>query len=350
MQESLFKDIELNEAVSPPLQQCSVSRCTLLLGDCLEIMKNIPDGSVDLVLTDMPYGTVKGAKFYDYANGCEWDEVLDMSKVWAEINRITRPLANILLFSQEPFSTQLINSSIRNIPFGYRCIWKKDTFANPLIAKKACVNYYEDILLFLRNKDDFSGVHPLREYFKNILEFIGKGLKEINKELGHRKAENCFYVSPKKKVVESIGQKADHVFRFGSGQFELCTEETYLELIQKFNIDKMIGFLPFSEVKNIHKNFQGERIFNLPKGLKHKSNVFEFRKDYDGYHPTQKPVALLEDLILTYSNENNTVLDFTMGSGSTGVAALKNNRHFIGIEKELKYYDIAAKRCSQYSG
>lgn len=350
MQESLFKDIELNEAVSPPLQQCSVSRCTLLQGDCLELMKDISDASIDLVLTDMPYGTVKGAKFYDYANGCEWDEQLDMSKVWGELNRITRPLANILFFSQEPFSTQLINSSIRNIPFGYRCIWKKDSFANPLIAKKACVNYYEDILLFLRNKDDFSGVHPLREYFKNILDYIGLSLKEINKELGHMRAEHCFYVSPKKAIISEIGQKADHVFRFGSGQFELCTEATYVELIDKFSIDKCPNFIPFEKVKLIHKQFQGQRIFNLPNGIKSKSNIFEYRKDYDGYHPTQKPIALLEDLIKTYSNAGDTVLDFTMGSGSTGVAALKNNRRFVGIEKEKKYYDIAVKRCSQYSG
>lgn len=316
-------------------------------GDCLELMKNIPDGSVDLVLTDMPYGTVKGAKFYDYAGGCQWDEKLDMEIVWSEINRITRPMANVLLFSQEPFSTNLINSAIRNIPFSYRCIWKKDNFANPLIAKKACVNYYEDILFFSRNKDDYSGKHPLREYFKNVLDFVGKSLKEINKDLGHRKAEHCFYVSPKKAIIQEIGKKGDHVFRFGSGQFELCTEETYNELVKKFQINKMDSFLNFHNLREIHKNFNKERRFNLPKGVKYKSNIFEYKKDYDGFHPTQKPILLLEDLIKTFSNENETVLDFTMGSGSTGVACANTNRKFIGIEKDTNYFDIAQKRIME---
>lgn len=316
-------------------------------GDCLDVFKNIPDGSVDLVLTDMPYGTIKGSKLYEYANMCNWDDTLDMEKVWKELNRITRPMANILLFAQEPFSTKLINSAIRNIPFAYKCIWKKDSFANPLITKKACVSYFEDIMLFLRNKDDYSGIHPLREYFKKILDFIGFTLKEINKQLGHRKAEHCFYVSPKNKIIEQIGQKADDVFRFGSGQFELCTEATYSELIEKFSINKMIGFLSFSEIKSIHKEFQGKRVFNLPKGKNHKSNIFEYKKDYTGFHPTQKPVALLKDLIQTYSNENETVLDFTMGSGSTGVACVSTNRKFIGIEKYDNYYSISVNRISQ---
>ena len=338
MQESLFE----NETAIAPNHCYALP--DLWNGDCLDLLKKIPNGTVDLILTDMPYGTVKGAKFYDYAGGCQWDEKLNMEIIWREINRITRPLANILLFSQEPFSTELIISAIRNIPFSYRCIWIKDNFANALISKKACVNYYEDILYFSRNKDDYSGIHPLRDYFRKTLDFIGLNLKQINQKLGHRKAEHVFYVTPKQAVVKELGQKADHCFRNGSGQFEICTEKTYIELIEKFEINKMDFFIPFSDIKKIHKNFNKERVFNLPAGKKFKSNVFEFKKDYDGYHPTQKPILLLEDLIKTYSNINETVLDFTMGSGSTGVACVKTGRKFIGIEKDEKYFQIAQNR------
>lgn len=296
---------------------------------CFDAMANIPDGSIDLVLTDMPYGTVKGAKFYDYADGVQWDETLDMTKVWAELSRITRPMSNVVLFSQEPFSTHLINTCTGNISFSYRAIWLKNDFANPLIAKKACVNYYEDILVFARNSDDLIGLHPLREYAKSIFSFIDKPIEDINREFGN--------------------YRADHFFRFKTRQFELCTEATYLELIERFNISEMDGFLDWLILKEIDIEFKQKngRVFNLPDGAKSKSNIFEYKKDYDGYHPTQKPVALLEDLIKTFSNKGDTVLDFTMGSGSTGVAAIKTDRKFIGIEKEKKYFDIAVSRIEK---
>jgi len=89
-------------------------------------------------------------------------------------------------------------------------------------------------------------------------------------------------------------------------------------------------------------------IFNLPKGAKYKSNILEYSKDYDGFHPTQKPVKLLEDLLYTYSNENDKILDFTMGSGSTGIACINTNRHFIGIEKNESYFNLACKRIKEH--
>ena len=108
----------------------------------------------------------------------------------------------------------------------------------------------------------------------------------------------------------------------------------------------------YSEIKAIDDQFKKQyaSTFNLWEGNKHKSNILKYKKDYNGYHPTQKPVLLLEDLIKTFSNENDLVVDLTMGSGSTGVACKKTNRQFIGIEKEKQYYDVAVRRLSEYCG
>lgn len=292
-------------------------------GDCLELMKDIESGSVDLILTDPPYGTVKGAKFYDYCGGVQWDNVLDYNLMWSEINRVLRKNGKCILFSQEPFTSDLIKSSIPNVPFSYRNIWLKDNFANALLCKKAPVNFYEDICVFSKLHDT-DELHPLRDYAKDVYNFIG-----LNK----------------KQIIDKVGQRVDHFFRVDSTQFALCTEKTYNELVSIFGIDKMKGFKEFKELEEINSVFNS--VFNLPKGAKYKSNVFEYKKDYDGFHPTQKPVALLEDLIKTYSNENNLVLDFTMGSGSTGVACQNTNRNFIGIERDDKYFEIAKKRIEE---
>ena len=298
----------------------------LLNGDCLERMKEIPDGSVDLILTDPPYGTVRDIGYSDsishgMKNKTGWDSTIDFQSMWSEINRILRKNGKCILFSQEPFTSDLIKSAIPNVPFSYRCMWFKDHFANSLIAKKAPVNYFEDICVFSKNHDA-DGLHPLRNYAKKVLDFVGLSLKGVNNRLGHRRSEHFFYVD--------------------STQFGMCTEKTYSELISIFGIDKMHGFKSFKELEHINSVFNS--VFNLPEKQKYKSNVFKYKKDYDGYHPTQKPVALLEDLIQTYSNQGNTVLDFTMGSGSTGVACVNTNRNFIGIELDEKYFDIAKNR------
>ena len=293
----------------------------LMQGDCLELMKNIPDGSVDLILTDPPYGTVKGAALDGWkSQTTEWDNVIDFEVMWSEINRILRKNGKCILFSQEPFTSDLIKSAIPNVPFSYRCVWIKDHFANSLIAKKAPVSYFEDICVFSKLHDT-DELHPLRGYAKEIYDFIG-----LNK----------------KQIIEKVGQRADHFFRIDSTQFSLCTEKTYNELISVFGIDKMMGFKSFKELEKINSVFNS--VFNLNQGAKFKSNVFQYKKDYSGLHPTQKPVALLEDLIKTYSNIGDVVLDFTMGSGSTGVAAKNLNRSFIGIELDEKYFDIAKNR------
>ncbi|MCP3849278.1 MAG: site-specific DNA-methyltransferase [Gammaproteobacteria bacterium] len=295
----------------------------LFNGDCLEVMKQIPDGSVDLVLTDPPYGTMNGAELDGWGkNKTDWDSTIPHERMLNECNRILRTNGALILFSQDPYTGKLMTDTHGNLPFSYRLTWVKDHFANALIAKKAPVNYTEDICVFFKKYDTLNQ-HPLREYSKEIIRYIGKNIKEINKDLGHRRAEHFFYTN--------------------TMQFGLCTEPTYNELIELYKIDKLDCFLTYNEMKSINRRFN--RRFNL-LGKRFKPNILEYKKDYEGLHPTQKPVSLKEDLIKTYSNENDTVLDFTMGSGTTGVAAKNLNRKFIGIELDREYFSIAEKRIN----
>ena len=300
------------------------------------------------MLTDPPYGTVKNLGNSQIAkeNGYRdygWDEAIDTEKMFQEISRVLRQNGKAILFSQEPYTSHLITRQIASLPFCYRAVWIKNIFGNKFTCNKAMVNKFEDVCVFAK-PHDAECTNELRDYFKRVLEFIGaKSCKEINAKLGHRKAEHCFYVTEGKRAIKNkIGGKADHRTRVGSSQFSLCTEQTYNEIVSVFGIDKMNGFLPYSELARLNEKYTST--FNLWQGGKSKSNVLEYAKDNDGYHPTQKPVKLLEDLIQTYSNEGNTVLDFTMGSGSTGVACVNTNRNFIGIELIEEYFNIAKER------
>jgi site-specific DNA-methyltransferase (adenine-specific) len=312
----------------------------ILHGDCLQQSEQIESGSVDLILTDPPYGNMKGAELDGWGKDkTDWDNAINPTDIFNIANRILRNNGKLILFSQEPYTSQLITNAIPNVPFSYRMIWEKDHYANALLSKKAPVSYFEDILVFSKThtKHDFEGLHPLREYFKRVMNFIGLNLKQINNELGHRRAEHTFYVD--------------------STQFSLCTEPTYNELIEHFKINEMQGFKTFEQLKPIDQEYRTELIermtkeaphtFNLWEGKKYKSNVLKYKKDYNGYHPTQKPIALLEDLIKTYSNETDLVVDLTCGSGSTAVAAINTKRRYIAIEKELKYYEIAKDRVNR---
>lgn len=301
----------------------------LIKGDTLIENEHIEDGSVDLILTDLPFGVVKmkeNTGNYKVLNTAEqWDKIIDTDKIMQIANRILRKNGKMLLFAQQPFTTELINKQIANLPHSYNLIWEKNDFANGLGVNKAAVSFYEDIVLFSKNHET-EAIHPLRPYFKIVMDYIGLSLKQINAKLGHRRAEHTFYID--------------------STQYGLCTEKTYLELIEVFGIDKVKDFKEFAELKEIDNQFK-ERFastFNLWEGNKYKSNILKYKKDYDGYHPTQKPVLLLEDLINTFSNENDLVVDLTMGSGSTGVACKNTNRNFIGIEKDEKYFNIAVSR------
>jgi site-specific DNA-methyltransferase (adenine-specific) len=298
----------------------------LMHGDCLEMMRQIPDGSVDMVLTDPPYGTVtkmgnSNSVKHGMKNKVDWDVKIDIKEMFAECERVTRTGGNIILFSQEPYTSQIITSAHFNVPFCYRMVWIKDHFANSLIAKVAPVNYYEDIVVFYRQYDRLLS-NPLRKYSQKLFAYIGKTKKDLFDEMGN--------------------QSACHFMRFDSMQFSICTLSCYQQLIEMYKIHKMDGFLTYEEMAAISIKFN--KVFNLPEDKKFKSNVLSYKKDYEGLHPTQKPVALMEDLIKTYTNEGETVLDFTMGSGTTGVAAKNLNRSFIGIELDESYFNIAKER------
>ena len=300
-------------------------------GDCLIESDKIESGSVDLILTDLPYGTVKGLggdiKKYERLSNSDWDNVIDTDKIMQIANRILRKNGKMILTANQPFTTELISKAIPNLPHCYNMYWDKMHFANCLVANKAPVSYMEDILVFSKTHDH-EGLHPLRPYFKEVMDFIGL---------------------PKKAIVDKIGQKADHTFRTDSTQYGLCTEKTYNELIEVFEINKIDVFKTYEELKVIDENFKKQfaSTFNLWEGKKYKSNILKYKKDYDGYHPTQKPILLLEDLIKTFSNENDLVVDLTMGSGSTGVACKNTNRNFIGIENDEKYFTIASERINK---
>jgi site-specific DNA-methyltransferase (adenine-specific) len=312
----------------------------LYKGDCLIESDKIESGSVDLILTDLPYGNMNtdgGRKLG--ING--WDLAIEPKKVYEIANRILRKNGKMILFSQEPYTTKLITEVNANIPFGYRATWEKDNFAVALGANVNMVSFTEDILIFSKNnkKYDRKNNNPLRYYFADILDKYSKDL-----------LIKLFIAEGRYSTEQSA--KANVSLKFGHNKtnFEFMTNSLYNYLKKEgIEFDKT-----YSELKEIHNKYHTElkrelnekypSTFNLWEGKKYKSNILKYKKDYTGHHPTQKPVLLLEDLIKTFSNENDLVVDLTMGSGSTGVACKNTNRDFIGIEMNDEYYDISCKR------
>ena len=301
--------------------------------DCLDGMKHIPNASIDAIICDLPYGTMKGiVNAPGWGNcSCEWDEIIPTDQLFEQYERVLRMNGVAVLFSQEPYTSHLRTFKPQNMEFLYPLIWKKNSAGNALMSKVAPASVFEDINVFAK-KHDSALLHPLRDYFNEVLKFTGcKSCKQINDRLGHRRAEHVFYVSDDG----------------GSSQFALCTEETYDELIDVFGIDKMQGFRKYEDLKAEQDAFSRKfaRTFNLPKGKAQLLNVLEFDKDpREALHPTQKPLALIQRLVLTYSNEGDTILDNCMGSGTTAVACIKEKRHFIGFELNKEYFDKACKR------
>ena len=248
----------------------------LLHGDCLELLKTIPDKSIDLVLTDPPYGTT----------ACKWDTVIPFEPMWKELKRIRKDNAAIVLFGSEPFSSHLRMSNIKE--FKYDWIWNKDRAANFAASKYQPQKYHEILSVF-------GGKNYYPQRIKRESERVKQCQKNNNKSW---------------QTVRHDGNEVSFQTDYKARSFDVYDAET------KF---------PSSVIKNPIVNSSS-------------------KEKKDGNHPTQKPVALLEYLIKTYTLEGETVLDFTMGSGSTGVAAKNLGRSFIGIEKDVTYYDIATKR------
>ena len=314
----------------------------LYKGDCLIESDKIESGSVDLILTDLPYGNMNtdgGRKLG--VNG--WDLAIDPKKIYEIANRILRKNGKIILFSQEPYTTKLITEAIPNIPFNYRATWEKDNFANALGTKVNMVSFTEDILIFTKRNDklDRDDKSELREYFYNIL-----------KEYGENKIFDLIKKEGRYKDDRSV--KSHLAIKFGNNntRFDLMDEKLF-NFLSNNGIEFLRSYSQLKETYLKHRNKLKQELntkypstFNLWEGKKYKSNILKYKKDYTGHHPTQKPVLLLEDLIKTFSNENDLVVDLTMGSGSTGVACKNTNRNFTGIEMNDEYFNIANERIN----
>jgi site-specific DNA-methyltransferase (adenine-specific) len=267
----------------------------------------------------------------------EWDDAIPPAELLAMVAYLLRKNGRAAIFAQEPYTAGLVLAGVPTIPFGFRGIWKKNSPGICLGAKKAPVSYFEDICFFSRThpKHDTEGMDPSRPYFEALQAQIGKSLKQINADFGHRKLEHTFY--------------------HPSTQFLLCGRDLYVELVDKYDLwewehlqawdDLDAQSRAFREnlVRSMNEDFPS--VFNLPDGAKSRSNVFEYAKDTDvRIHPTQKPVALLADLIELYSRPDDLVVDFTAGSMSTGVACHHTGRRFVGIERDPDIYRSGLER------
>ena len=238
-----------------------MDKIKLLHGDCLELMKDIPDGSIDMILADLPYGTT----------ACKWDTIIPFEPLWEQYKRIIKDNGAIVLFGSQPFTSALVMSKPRL--FRHEWTWNKKSAANFMGAKYSPLKVTEDVLVFGKSKVNYKPIMVK-----------GKGRYKG----GHKERENIYGKQKNKKGVWS--------------------DEYY------------------------------------PKSIIEISNASQVGK----VHPTQKPVALFEYLIKTYTNEGETVLDNCMGSGTTGVACMNTNRNFIGIELDDKYFEIAKERIESH--
>lgn len=240
----------------------------LFHGDCLQVMKDIPDGSVDMVLTDPPYGTT----------ACNWDGVIPFELMWEQLKRVTKKNGAIVMTASQPFTSALVMSNAKM--FKYCWVWEKSRPTGHVHAKNKPMKKHEDVLVFSAG----TTVHASQS--ESRMTYNPQGLL--------------------RKSVPTI-RKAG-----GSSDSVMSARASHRDTIQEFE-----GY---------------------------PNSIMQFASEGNTVHPTQKPVVLMEYLIKTYSNEGETVLDFTMGSGTTGVAAKNINRNFIGIELDDKYFQIAKNR------
>jgi len=260
---------------------------TLFHDDCMNTLPTLAD-EVDMILTDPPYGTITNL------NGeTTWDNIIPTQPLITECENILRMGGMMLLFCQYPYTVELVTHETSILPFNYWMYWIKDTAGNSLMSKSAPVNMVEQIACYCK-KYDKNNRHPLREYADKVYDYIGLTMKQIEKQMGSRRAEHFLY-------------------RSQSSQFELCTQETYNDLENIFHIRDMPGYLSYDELSEINRKFK--RKFNIPPGQKQVKNILPYKKDKKQFHPTQKPIKLLEHLLKLYSDPGDTILDFTMGGG-----------------------------------
>tara|TARA_R100001510_G_C7612034_1_gene175258 strand:- start:66 stop:926 length:861 start_codon:yes stop_codon:yes gene_type:complete len=260
----------------------------LYQGDCLEEMNKIADESVDLILCDLPYGTTdrKGVEEKGNNRLLKWDTVIPLDLLWEQYRRVLKPLGTVALTADQPFTSMLILSNLDW--FKYEWIWKKQKTTGFLLANYRPMKETEDVVIFSPG-----GAAAASRNGKNMT-YNPQGL--IEKKV------------KKKNSAKRLGKFLHNPEHMGENN------------------------------KLLHETEYEQKWTNYP------SEIIEFGLDRNVIHPTQKPVALMEYLIKTYSNEGETVLDNCMGSGTTGVACKKTNRNFIGIEKETEYFTQAKER------
>jgi len=309
----------------------------LLHGDCLDLMGDIPDRSVDLVVIDPPYNIGKNKEWDKIKNYIEW-----MGCVFLECQRVLKDNGSFYFFHNDFLQiVELQNWVSRNTKFIFKqfIVWNKkfngassEGFLQGFIEPEMLRNYQQmaEYCLFYTFQDetglttvmlDTNNFPTMRGYFKELQAWIGFN---------------------KKQILSMVGQRSDHCFRWNSSQWDLPTKETYTELINTFNIDKWDGFREYESLRQEYESLR--YTFNNQK-THHSVWNYEIAKKIG--HETPKPLDLIENILKHSSNENDLVLDCLMGSGTTGVACLNLNRRFIGIEKDPDYFKIASERIDR---
>jgi len=315
----------------------------LINKDCFEAMDKLIDEGVvvDCILTDPPYGTTQ----------CAWDSVLDFAEIWKRLNKLIKPNGAVVLFGSEPFSSALRMSNMEN--YKYDWIWHKNKPTGFVFVKTQPMRDYETISVFQKELRNLESQLLSRVYFSNLFKYINKPQKEINDILGHRAAENCFQTNkiyfniPSKDVYKQL-ENVFNIKLYGEYKtYKYLVNDMYSKHI--YNPQNLKNHTQIKSKNKTNKEwiYQKDSLTGKQYQTEHENyprQTLEFKTASNTLHPTQKPVPLLEYLIRTYTNENETVLDFTMGSGSTGVACKQINREFIGIELDKSYFDIAVKR------
>jgi adenine-specific DNA-methyltransferase len=324
---------------------------TLYHDDCLAIMPTLADSSIDLILTDPPYFEIKGEFDWHYKDFKHYLEFIEQCAV--EWERILKKSGSLYVFAhaKRVAYIQVILDKYFNLESHLK--WEKPDIKGRAYQKvvRSFQHLANEHILFYSREVERTGLEEikldtdnfttLRGYFKQVQNFIGNG---------------------KNTIIARIGQKADHCFRHSSTQWDLPTAETYAQLITVFSIDKMPSFREYEslrqeyeslcqEYESLRQEYESLRrpfknIHSLTDVIKH-SQEAHITKLYN--HDTVKPVGLIAKLIETSSNENDTVLDCFMGSGTTGHACALLNRNFIGIEKDYQYFAIAEKRIKDAS-